>query len=100
MIQYIEYIIEPYVRSVQEMMYTVTTPGVVIIGNFKGQVTEKVMSLLEKYNLHVCVMPANTTDLLQPMDVSLNKPAKSFLKKQFGVVHRTVVTADSKSANC
>ena len=26
---------------------------------------------------------ANTTDLLQPMDISVNKQAKSFLKKQF-----------------
>lgn len=28
-------------------------------------------------------LPANTTDLLQPMDTLVNKPAKSFLKKQF-----------------
>ena len=64
-------------------MYTVTTPGVVIMDNFKGQVTEKVTTLLEKCNLHVCLLPANTTDLLQLMDISVNKPAKSFLKKQF-----------------
>lgn len=82
-LQYIEHIIEPYVRSVREMFYTVTTPGLIIMDNFKGQVTEKVSSLLEKCHLHVCKLPANTTDVLQPMDISVNKPAKSFLKDQF-----------------
>ena len=67
------------------MFYTVTTPGVIIMDNFNGQVTEKVSSLLEKCHLHVCLLPANTTDLLQPMDISVNKPAKSFLKEQFSI---------------
>ena len=83
MVQYIEYIIEPYVWLVREMMYTPTTPGVIIINNFKGQVTEKATTLLEKCNLHVCLLPANTTDLLQLIDILVNKPAKGFLKKQF-----------------
>ena len=74
------------------LLYTPTTPGVIIMDNFKGQVTDKVISgqvtdkvisLLEKCHLHVCLLPVNMTDLLQPMDVYVNKPAKSFLKKQF-----------------
>ena len=85
MLQYVEHIIEPYVRSVREMFYTATTPGLIITYNFKGQVTEKVSSLLEKCHLHVCLLPANTTNLLQPMDISMNKPAKSFLKEQFSI---------------
>ena len=36
MIQYIENIIEPYVHSVREMMYTATTPAVVIMDKFQG----------------------------------------------------------------
>ena len=47
--------------------------------------TEKVSSLLEKCHLHVCLLPPNTTDLLQLMDISVNKPAKSFLKEQFSM---------------
>ena len=87
MFQCIEHIIEPYVRSVQKMFYKATTPGLIIMDNFKGQVTEKVSSLLEKCHLHVCLLPANTTDLLQLMDISMNKPAKSFLKEHFNIWH-------------
>ena len=57
------------------------------MGNFKGQVTKTVSSLLEKCHLHACSLPANTTDLLQPMDISVNKFAKSFLKEQFRIWH-------------
>ena len=85
MLQYIEHIIEPYVRSVRDTFYTATTLGVIIMDNFKGQVTEKISNLLDKHHLHVCLLPANTTDLLQPMDISVNKPAKSFLKEQFSI---------------
>ena len=63
----------------------VITPEITIINNFKGQVTEKVSSLLEKYHLHIFLLPANTTDLLQQMDISVNRYAKIFLKKQFSV---------------
>lgn len=41
------------------------------------------MALLDAHNIHVCLLPANTTDHLQPMDISVNKPAKDFLKRQF-----------------
>ena len=51
--------------------------------NFKGQVTANITGLLEANNLHICLLPPNTTDLLQPMDLTVSKPAKSFLKNAF-----------------
>lgn len=81
--QYIEHVILPYVHSVREALFEETTPGLVIMDNFKGQVTANINSFLEENHLHVCLIPPNTTDLLQPMDVSVNKPAKSFLKNKF-----------------
>ena len=65
------------------MLYNEMTPGSIIMDNFKGQMTEKVNDLLEENQLHVCLLPLNTTDLLQPMDISVNKPVKSFLKDTF-----------------
>ena len=52
--------------------------------NFKGQITSTVSNLLEENNIHVCLLPANTTDRLQPIDLTVNKPAKDFLKRCFG----------------
>ncbi|MCG8626916.1 MAG: hypothetical protein MJE68_33560, partial [Proteobacteria bacterium] len=34
-------------------------------------------------SIHVCLLPPNTTDRLQPLDISVNKPAKDFLKRKF-----------------
>lgn len=51
--------------------------------NFKGQIAPSVVSLLEENNIQVCLIPPNTTDRLQPLDISVNKPAKHFLKQKF-----------------
>ena len=99
MLQYIEHIVDPYIQSVRVLLYTPTTPGVIIMNNFKGQLTDKVISLLEKCHFHVCLLPANTTNLLQPMDVSINKPAKSFLKKQFAEWYSEQLLQQIKNQN-
>lgn len=51
--------------------------------NFKGQVTVAMTDLLEKHRIHSCLLPPNTTDRLQPMDIAVNKPVKAFVKEQF-----------------
>ena len=51
--------------------------------NFKGQTTTKITNRLEKNNILISWLPPNTTDRLQPMDISVNKPAKEYLKKEF-----------------
>ena len=79
MIQYIERIIMPYIEQVRGS-YKDDTPALIIMDNFKGQITETVMNLLEANNI---LLPPNTTDRLQPMDLSVNKPAKYFLKRCF-----------------
>ena len=81
MVQYIENIIVPYVERTREN-FGADQSALVIMDNFKGQVTPKINRLLEDNNIHACLLPANTTDLLQPMDISVNKPAKDFLKRK------------------
>ena len=51
-----------------------------LMDSFKGQIKLRINSFLEKHNIHVCLLHANTTDLLQLMHVEVNKPAKDFLK--------------------
>ena len=82
MLDYINNIILPYVEHARDG-YSKDTPALVIMDNFKGQITQAVTDLLETHNIHTCLLPANTTDQLQPMDLSVNKSAKSFLKRCF-----------------
>ena len=82
MLEYISHIIFPYVKSGWEHVGE-DSAAIVIINNFKGQVTDSVLSLLESNNIHICLLPPNTTDALQPMDVAVNKPAKGFIRRRF-----------------
>ena len=83
MIAYIENIIVPYVEKVRDDLVDREKAALVVMDNFKGQVTNKVTALLERHNIHACLLPPNTTDIMQPMDISVNKSAKAFLKNKF-----------------
>ena len=57
MLAYIENIVLPFVEARRESS---DRAALVVMDNFKGQVTEAVMSLLEENNIHVCLLPPNT----------------------------------------
>ena len=81
---YISEIIIPYIEAVRANNgLDDDHPGLVIIDNFKGQVTDGIVQLLDDNNIHLVKLPANTTDRLQPMDISVNKAAKDFLRHKF-----------------
>ena len=54
-----------------------------ILDEFKGQTTNRVLNLLQRHHLFYVIVPANCTDHLQPLDVSVNRAAKQFLRKKF-----------------
>ena len=54
-----------------------------IFDHFRRQLTPKVTECLEKYNIHSVLVPASCTDRLQPLDISVNKAAKTFLRSEF-----------------
>lgn len=83
MIQYVQNIILPNVEATRQNLDNEDAAALVIMDNFRGQVTGKLNSLLEENHIHVCLLPANTTDQLQPMDISVNKPAKDILRQKF-----------------
>ena len=58
-------------------------PALLLFDNFKGQCTKKLLGLLDSSNVSVILIPANCTDRLQPLDISVNKAAKEFLRKAF-----------------
>ena len=50
---------------------------------FKGQQTERILKMLEENNILVVSVPANCTNRLQPMDLSVNKSVKEFIRSKF-----------------
>ena len=80
---YIENIILPYIRRMREVLGQESAPAIIIMDNFKGQITDQIVQLLSANNVHVVLIPPNCTDQLQPMDLSVNKPAKEFLRSKF-----------------
>ena len=47
----------------------------------------------------VTYVPANFTDRLQPMDLSINKPAKHFLKEKFQLWYAEQVVKQEEEMN-
>ena len=83
-LQYLDEILLPYVKQKRtELKCPDDQACLVIFDRFKAQCTATVLSVLEKNNILVSLVPANCTDKLQPLDVSVNKSVKEFLRGQF-----------------
>lgn len=84
MLSYIEQVIVPYVDSARDRCdVDESQAAVAIFDHFKGQLTTNIMQLLEEHNIQSVLVPPSCTDRLQPLDISVNKSAKSFLKSEF-----------------
>ena len=81
---YLNKILFPYIVSMRaKNQLDVTHPALVIYDTFRGQCTETILTMLEENNVYIVIVPANCTDRLQPLDLSVNKAAKEFLRRQF-----------------
>ena len=84
MIDYFNCIILPYVVETRHNLGLDSQyPALVLLDYFKGQCAESIFKLLDKNNILYVLVPANCTDMLQPLDLSINKPVKDFIKFQF-----------------
>lgn len=54
-----------------------------IYDRFKEQCTPGVLELLEKNDIDLVLVPANCTDRLQPLDISVNEAAKNIMRDKF-----------------
>ena len=73
----------PYITEVREKMSTQDQVALVIFDVFKGHLCDSVQSLLESNKILQVHIPSNCTHLLQPMDLSENKPFKDKLRSEF-----------------
>ena len=65
------------------MKLSPTQPALVIFDVFHGQTVPEVLELLEENHIFVVFVPSNCTDKLQPLDLSVNKPAKDPCGRSF-----------------
>ena len=83
MVEYITTVIVPYMNEKRKQLgLDPKHTGLVILDEFKGQTTEKVLRLLRSYLMYVTV-PPNCTDRLQPLDVGVNRSAEQLLRTKF-----------------
>ena len=96
--QYIYRILLPYVNTKrEELVLPSSYPALVVYDRFKGQYTDDVLQILKENHIDTLLIPASCTDLLQPLDVSVNKSAKVFLQKKIpALVFRASVFPTSK----
>lgn len=78
-------IIIPYVNTTRRNLNKSDQKAVVLFDVFKGQTTDSVHLLLEENNILYVHVPNCCTDKLQPLDVSVNKAVKSFLREKFSI---------------
>lgn len=84
MLDYANTILLPYLQQArQEYRLPSSHPALVIFDQFKGQLTNTFLGLLECNNILVVRVPANCTNRLQPLDLSVNKAIKDCLKSKF-----------------
>ena len=84
MIDYIELVIVPYMTQKRTQLgLDLKHTELVILDEFKGQITSRVLNLLQSNDLMHIIVPPNCTDWLQPLDVSVNQAAKQFLQSKF-----------------
>ena len=83
-IDYVNKILLPYIQETRcKLSLSCNHSALVIFDRFKGQCTSTVLQLLTENNIKIVVVPANLTDRLQPLDISVNKSVKDFLRRQF-----------------
>ena len=72
-IKLINEIIIPYVQSQRKELGKHKQATLVIMDVFRGQITDDAISLLRDNNIHYVLVPNNTTQLFQPLDLMVNK---------------------------
>lgn len=88
--EWFQSIVVPFVR-------TLNGPKVLIGDNLSSHVSASVIAQCEKHDIRFILLPANSTHLCQPLDVSFFHPLKAAWRKQLDIwkaKHRGCVTKD------
>lgn len=79
--------------------YTKRCPSILILDSFSGHLTEEVQRAFSECNTTTIVIPSGCTSVLQPLDVSINKPVKSIMRNAWSDYMLTQVEAQDAPGN-
>lgn len=80
-VSFFENVIFPYFKKVRKAVgYPDEQKSLVIMDTFKGQDNEDIAKLCKKNHCLLVIVPHNLTNKFQPLDLTVNKPAKCFIK--------------------
>ena len=83
-LQYIDKILLPYVNKTRKgLSFPISHSCLVIFERFKAQFTPTVLQALKENHIPVALVPAKCMNRLQPLDISINKSVKQFLRGEF-----------------
>ena len=73
------------------LKFTKKDRSLLVLDSFRGHLTDSVKKTLRKGNIVMAVVPGGCTSKLKPLDVSINKPFKSELRKSWtGYISKTL----------
>lgn len=77
-------IIKPYLdQKRKDINASPDQKALIIFDVFKGQWNDQIKRLYDENNCMIVPVPANLTNIYQPLDISINQMAKSELRKMY-----------------
>ena len=81
-IKLIEETILPCVKEERKRLSKPNQAALVIFDVFRGQITDDVLNLFKEKNIKKVFIPANMTNVLHPLDLTVNGYAKRILPQK------------------
>ena len=63
--------------------FTDRNPSLLVMDSYRAHLTDKVKKELRKANCDLAIIPGGCTSVLQPLDVSINRPYKAWMRREF-----------------
>ena len=83
-IELFEKVIFPYLKQAKaSLKYPKEQMSLIIMDTFTGQDKDVIFVLCEKHVCQVVIVLHNLTNKFQPLDITVNKPAKSFILNKY-----------------